>query len=110
MTTGVARVLVIGGIELVTAQDVRERWGDVRAARLRAWCLPTAYRPALLAPVSVRELAALTGRRVPGGTDPMAPARAVGASGQENLYDWQAVVRADRRSRQATRGISRRAA
>lgn len=103
-------MLVIAGCELVTAADVHDRWGDIRAARLRAWCQPTTYRPPLIAPVTVRELAALTGHRVPHGVDPFTPARVPSPSGPANLYVWTDVVRAERRSRQATRGTSRRAA
>lgn len=101
-------MIVIAGVELVTAADVRERWGDVRAARLRAWCLPTAYRGPLLAPVTVAQLAALTGNPVPPGTSPQQAARVPSPTGPANLYDWAAVVRADRLT--AARGANRRKA
>lgn len=101
-------MLVFAGMELVTAADVADRWGDVAAGRLRAWCRPTAHRAPLLAPVTVAQLAALLGRPVPLGTDPAGPARLPGRQGAENVYEWAAVVRAERLSRAATRGPSRR--
>jgi hypothetical protein len=101
-------VLIIAGIELVTADDVRDRWGDVGAARLRAWCLPGRRRAPLLTPLTIAALCALTGRRVPAGADPRAPARLPGRSGDANIYEWAAVVRADRVARAGTRGPSRR--
>jgi hypothetical protein len=101
-------MLVVAGVELVTAADVRDRWGDVRAARLRAWARPTLWRPALLAPVTVAGLAALYGRPVPAGLDPLSAARIPGPSGPANLYEWDACCRADRLARQATSGPSRR--
>jgi hypothetical protein len=103
-------VIIIGGAELVTAADVQARWGDVGAARLRGWCQPTLYRAALLAPVTVGQVCALTGSPIPPGTDPHAPARLPGPTGDQNLYEWAAVVRADRLARAATRGRSRRTA
>ncbi len=103
-------MIILCGVELVTAADVRERWGDVAAARLRAWCQPSTRRAPLLAPITVAQLAALTGRAVPPGRDPHAPARVPGPSGDANLYDWQAVVRADKVSRGNTSGPSRRRA
>jgi hypothetical protein len=101
-------MLILSGLELVTAADVRDRWGDVRAARLRGWCQPTAHRGPLLRPVTVAQLCALYGRPVPPGVHPGSPARIPGRSGPENLYEWAACVRADRLARQHTRGPSRR--
>ena len=84
---------MVGGVELVTGADVRERWGDVGAARLRDWCRTTRYREPLLHPVTVGELAALSGHPVPAGRDPRSPARAPGKHGPgQNLYRWADVV------------------
>jgi hypothetical protein len=101
-------MLTIAGVELVTAADVADRWGDVRAARLRGWCQPTPHREPLLAAVTVAQLAALYGRPVPAGVDPHTPARIPGRHGPENLYEWGACVRADRLTRARTCGPSRR--
>jgi hypothetical protein len=101
-------VLTVAGVELVTGAEVADRWGDVRAARLRAWCLPGPHREPLLAAVTVAQLAALYGRPVPPGADPGAAARIPGRSGPENLYDWAACVRADRLARARTSGPTRR--
>jgi hypothetical protein len=101
-------VIIVAGLELVTAADVKDRWGDVRAARLRAWCQATPSRGPLLAPVTVARLAALYGVPVPPRVDPRRPARVKGPSGPCNLYEWAAVVRAEKRARAATSGPSRR--
>lgn len=89
-------MIVIGGVELVTAADVRDRWGDVDAARLRDWCRTTKHREPLLRPVTKGELAELTGRPLHPTVDPSRPAqqpRPPGARGRpENLYRWTDVV------------------
>jgi hypothetical protein len=104
-------MLVVGGVELVTAEDVRERWGDVRADRLRDWCRPTKHRPARLRPVTMGELAALSGRTLPVAFDPAAPAQDPTRPGRPaNLYRWDDVVQADLDARTAGKGAARMAA
>jgi len=75
----------VAGVELVTALDVRERWGDVRADRLRDW-----VRTGRLRLVTRGQLAALAGRPVPDLPDE--PARVDGPGKPANLYRWADVV------------------
>lgn len=61
--------MILHGIEYLTATDVRDRYPDVTAQRLRDW-----RRRGLLAPVTRGELAAAMGLPVPPHAD--TPARA----------------------------------
>ena len=102
--------MILGGVEYVTGQEIQQRWPDVTPALLRDWCRATRWRPPLLRPLTVGQLAAYTGLAVPDGVDPDAPAQLPGAGGRPaNLYPWREAVEAEHTMRRAARGARRAA-
>ncbi len=88
--------MTVAGRVYLTGIEVREKWPDVTPALLRQWCRPTRYRPPLVTRLTVAQLAAATGRPVPDGVDPGAPARMPGCRGYgANLYPLDELVAAE---------------
>lgn len=95
--------LILGGVEYLTCQEVRQRWPDVDAERLRDWT-----RAGKVTPLTVGQLATLTGRPVPEGLHPDQPARdPSGRGGARNLYPWPQLVEAESSTSRQARGVRR---